>query len=498
MDPAQPAASPARAESSFAVEYQVFAGAACNPDLKGKGIFTAADGGRFRFAGQRRDLFSRATQEIEFTEADICNVGHDGRAVQFLTSKGRAGAENKPFLFFCRDAAEAQQIVALLPKGVDENFVAKADFNEKLRRLATERHALASVTNVIIALNVAVFIVMAGFLGAGWFEVTDMTPYILYGANNGAATTDGEWWRLVTSMFMHYGVLHLVLNMWALFQAGSLVERLLGRALYAFVYLASGVGGSLLSLVWHGDKIWSAGASGAIFGVYGALLGYMLSEKQALPRPVFQPMLKSTLTFAGYNLFYGLIHPGIDNAAHIGGFVIGVGLGWLIAMPLDSALRAERFWPKLRLGGAAFGALVAVGIAAAPRFNYSVREERSWAEAAKGFTEDEQTLLSQLNTELPRWQQRGDNGATMVRLVEQDLTPFYAKFGQRIDALVLAPGRITGERRKALSQFVQIRLEAYQHLLRAVKEKNRAELRAYAAAEARAAEVIQAFRSARK
>jgi rhomboid protease GluP len=426
------------------------------------------------------------------------NVAQDGRAIQFLTAKGRAGAENKPFVFFCRDAEEARKVVALLPKRVDENFVAKADFNEKLRRVATERHALASVTNVIIALNVVVFVVMAGFLGAGWWDVTDTTPYILYGANNGAATTDGEWWRLVTSMFMHFGVIHLLLNMWALFQTGPLVERLLGRALYTFIYLASGVGGSLLSIGWHGDKMWSAGASGAIFGVYGALLGYMLSEKQALPRPVFQPMLKSTLTFAGYNLFYGLIHPGIDNAAHVGGFVTGVGLGWLAAMPLEAALRVKLFRPKLRLAGAAFGVLVAVGIAAAPRFNYSVREERRWIEATKGFIEGEPALLSQLNTELPRWRQRGDNAATMVRLVEQDLTPFYAEFGRRIDALVLAPGRVTAERRKTLSKFVQIRLGGYQHLLRAVKEKNQSELRAYGASEKQAAEVIESFRSARK
>jgi len=193
--------------------------------------------------------------------------------------------------------------------------------------------SLRSVTGVIVALNIAVFVLMAGFLGAGWVEVTDMTPYVRYGANNAAVTMHGQWWRLITSMFMHYGVIHLALNMWALLQAGNLVERLQGRVLYALTYLGSGIGGGLLSIAWHGDKIWSAGASGAIFGVYGALLGRTYRDRLALPKAVLQPLMKSTVIFAGYNLLYGMVNPGIDNADHIGGLATGIALGWLTAPP---------------------------------------------------------------------------------------------------------------------------------------------------------------------
>lgn len=93
------------------------------------------------------------------------------------------------------------------------------------------------------------------------------------------------------AMFRHFGILHLCVNMWALFQCGPLVERLQGRLLYGITYLTSGVGGGLLSLGWHGDKIWTAGASGAIFGIYGALLGHLAKERQAVPKAVFQPLI---------------------------------------------------------------------------------------------------------------------------------------------------------------------------------------------------------------
>ncbi len=491
-----PPASPA-ADVSFAIAYEQLAGTH-NPDLKGRGVLTAAaDGSVFRFSGRQRALFARGTTELSFAANDIRNVVVGGRAVQFSTPKGRAGQANKPFGFFCRDAGEAAAVARLLPKHVDQDFAASADFHEKLRGLAGARHPLTSVTNLIIAANVIVFVVMAGFLGAGWIDPTNLVPYVRFGANNGAATTDGEWWRLLTSMFMHYGILHLLLNMWALFQSGHLVERLQGRVLYGITYLASGIGGGLLSIAWHGDKTWSAGASGAIFGVYGALLGHMLKEKQTVPRAVFQPLLKSTLTFAGYNLFYGMIHPQIDNAAHVGGFLTGAVFGWLTAMPVDSAHRAALQPTKVRLAIVTLGVMVVLGIALTPRFDYSVRDELAWSDAVKGFADREADLVGRENTEMTRWQRSHDNGPAFARLIEEELSPFYRKFKQQIDALPLVPGRETEARRNALSKFMQFRLDGYEHLSRSLKTKDNAEFAAYAALDAQAAEVIAQFRQSR-
>ena len=498
MDPAQPPPVSPAPDVSFAIDYQLFFGTTVNPDLKGHGIFTAAGGGdAYRFSGRQRVLFASGTTELQFSADEIRNVIVADRRVQFSTSKGRAGRKKQPFVFFCRDAEDARTVANLLPKHFDEDFVASADFHEKLRNLPGAQHPLTSVTNLIVAINVVVFFVMAGFLGAGWLDVTDLTPYIRYGANNGAATTDGEWWRLLTSMFMHYGIIHLLLNMWALFQVGHLVERLQGRSLYAVTYLASGIGGGFLSLAWHGDKMWSAGASGAVFGVYGALLGHMLKEKQALPRAVFQPLMKSTLTFAGYNLFYGMVHPGIDNAAHVGGFVAGTALGWLTAMPLDPSVRASLVSKKLRHAAVALGVIVVIGVASAPRFDYSVRDEITWSDAVKDFVDNESKLVTRQNAEVTRWQVSGDNGATFARLIDDELEPFYRKFGKKIEALELSPGQRTDERRNVLAKFVQLRLEGYQHLRRAVKQNDRTEFSEYVKREAQAATVVQSLAQAR-
>src|SRR5271166_3094292 len=453
-----------------------------NPELKGRGTLEVrADPTAYRFTGTRRGFPAGHSMEMDFAPEDITDVRLKGAMVSFSTSKGRSGQLGRPFVFFCRDAGDAMEAARLLPANVSRDFAEARDFGLRLRRLPSANSPLGSVTNAIIALNVIVFVVMAGFLGAGWFATTDITPYVLYGANNAAATTDGEWWRLVTSMFMHYGFLHLALNMWALFQVGQLLERLQGRALYALTYLVSGIGGGFLSMVWNGDRIWSAGASGAIFGVYGAVLGYMLREKQALPKSVFRPMMKSTVMFAGYNLLYGLAHPGIDNGAHVGGFVTGIGLGFLTALPLDPVKRDRMMGSRLALAVAAGAAIVVAGVAGAPRFDYSPRDEFKWNAAVTSFGPRERDLLSKLDADLSVWRRTGKDPDRdeLGRLIEGKLIPFYASLARTIDALALEPGRQTDLRRKALSQYAHLRLEAFQHLMRAVDQNDTAEYKTF-------------------
>lgn len=297
-------------EISHAITYEVIAGREHNLDFRGRGRLVIRPAGpTYLFSGTKREMFSAAQEmTLELGVDDIWNAVAHGSIIRFQTRRGRTGEKGKPFLFLCRDAGEAAAVMALLPTRKDADFFEARDFSARLFALPGATSPWTSATNILVALNVAVFILM-GFLGAGWIETKSMMPYVLYGANNGGATTDGEWWRLLTCMFMHYGLIHLAMNMWALFQTGHLVERLLGRTLYILTYLGSGIIAGFASILWHGDKIWSAGASGAVFGVYGALLGYMLREKHALPRGVFQPIVKSTLAFAGYNILFGLALP---------------------------------------------------------------------------------------------------------------------------------------------------------------------------------------------
>jgi hypothetical protein len=126
-----------------------------------------------------------------------------------------------------------------------------------------------------------------------------------------------EPWRMLTSNYLHIGIIHLFFNMWCLWNLGALAERVFDGWTYFLVYALSGFGGSLVSLWWH-PMVIGAGASGAIFGLAGALIAALYLGKHPIPKEAIQKTLRSLLLFAGYNLFFGL-SAGIDNSAHLGG-----------------------------------------------------------------------------------------------------------------------------------------------------------------------------------
>lgn len=165
---------------------------------------------------------------------------------------------------------------------------------------------------ILIAVNVAVFLVV---------ELTGGSTNQLHMINSGAKFNplilSGEWWRFFTPMFLHFGLTHLVMNMLSLYILGPLVERLFGKIRFLLIYFISGVYGVLASFLFS-DGV-SAGASGAIFGLFGALLFFGLIQKRFNVRID----LKQILVLVVFNLGYGLLIPGIDNYAHIGGLVGG-------------------------------------------------------------------------------------------------------------------------------------------------------------------------------
>jgi len=201
---------------------------------------------------------------------------------------------------------------------------------EFLRRLRAAT-PLVVVTPTLIALSSVVFLVMTalgvGFLGGRADE------YLRFGANFAPLTTSGDWWRLLTCTFVHFGILHLAFNMWALWDSGQLAERLFGNAWFAALYLFAGTAGSLASMLWS-QRVISAGASGAVFGVFGALLAYMTMQRGAIPPATFNRLRISTSVFVTYSLFYGFVQAGIDNAAHLGGLIGGFAIGLIAARPL--------------------------------------------------------------------------------------------------------------------------------------------------------------------
>jgi rhomboid protease GluP len=164
---------------------------------------------------------------------------------------------------------------------------------------------------------------------------TNVRVLVALGANHpDLVLQEGQWWRLVASMFLHIGVFHLLLNGWALFQLGALYEVWVGSARMLSVYFASGIAGSLASVFFTGEL--SAGASGAIFGILGGLIAFLARRHEHLTSRA-KGLLGQLLLWAGINVVIGFTSPGIDNAAHLGGCAMGFALGWFVReRPLEA------------------------------------------------------------------------------------------------------------------------------------------------------------------
>jgi rhomboid protease GluP len=178
------------------------------------------------------------------------------------------------------------------------------------------------VTPIIIYINVAVFITMV-CCGLGFVNF-DIQGLLHWGADYGPYTTNGEWWRLLTCVFVHAGFMHLLLNMYGLLYVGIFLEPVIGEFKYGIAYLVTGIIASVTSLYFHIDTV-SIGASGAIFGLYGVFLALLLLK--VFPKSVSKAFLISTSLFIVYNLVLGFSGKGTDNAAHIGGLVSGLVVG---------------------------------------------------------------------------------------------------------------------------------------------------------------------------
>ena len=207
--------------------------------------------------------------------------------------------------------------------------VEKAAFFEVLRE-STPR---LFITPILLGLNLLVFALMI-FSGVSPLEPTGR-ELLQWGANFGPFTVNNGWWRIFACTFLHIGFMHLAFNMWCLWSLGSLAERLFGNWTFLMLYVLSGLGGSICSLLWN-PKVVSAGASGAIFGVAGGLVMFWRLGHLSVPKSVIKSDLNSLLLFVGYNLFYGLTSEGVDNAGHVGGLLVGLLMGAFLHRPLPS------------------------------------------------------------------------------------------------------------------------------------------------------------------
>lgn len=227
------------------------------------------------------------------------------------------------------------------------------------------------VTRLLVALNCAIFLAMVLLGGADPFAPA-MLVVTHWGSNFGPLTISGQWWRMISAMFLHIGLLHLAVNMWSLYQTGALVERMFGSLHFLVLYLVAGLAGNLASLMWN-PLVNSAGASGAVFGVIGGLLAFMLDTRYGVPRSVMADVRRNVLLIVLLNLGFGFSHAGIDNAAHLGGLAGGLLAGMMLARPLSAEWRQLHRWAGIGMtlaatallllgGGAMLGQRIARGI----------------------------------------------------------------------------------------------------------------------------------------
>jgi rhomboid protease GluP len=194
------------------------------------------------------------------------------------------------------------------------------------------------VTPIILGILVAVFLLT--LLIGGSIDASEDTDLLVrLGAKvNSLVVVDGEWWRLVTVTFLHGGFLHIALNGYALYAIGMDLESFMGRARFLAVYVISGLGGSVASLIFSPYNAVGVGASGAIFGLIGALAVYF-GINRSLFGKLGQMQFWNIIIVIAINLVIGFsgFFP-IDNSAHLGGLIAGAAAGYVLC-------------PRYRLGG---------------------------------------------------------------------------------------------------------------------------------------------------
>lgn len=192
--------------------------------------------------------------------------------------------------------------------------------NNQIKR--TFSYGKARITFLLIFINLIIFFMLE--LNGG---STNIETLVKYGAKYNPAIIEGEWWRIISSMFLHIGALHLFMNMLAIYYLGTAVERIYGSTRFVIIYFISGIIGGLTSFAFNTHI--AAGASGALFGLFGALLYFGVIHKQLF----YQTMGKSVIFILLINLAFGFLVPQIDMGAHVGGLIGGFIAAAIASLP---------------------------------------------------------------------------------------------------------------------------------------------------------------------
>jgi rhomboid protease GluP len=326
----------------------------------------------------------------------------------------------------------------------------------ELQRFAARLHALTPrlwIVPALILANLGVFIAM---IASGVSPMEPTTEELIrFGANAGPLTHGGEWWRLVSATFVHVGVVHILLNMYSLWAVGRVVERLMGTSSFAVLYFAAGIAGSIASIAVK-PLVVSAGASGAVFGVFGALGGIALRLRHELPKPFLKSLWQDALVVVGANLIFTFTATGIDAGAHLGG--LGAGFFASLALALPPTADASRLRRKRAIITFAAAAVVLVGaVMLLPRSG--LRAIRVFDEAATV----EKRMVETYNDATSRMRKGELTQNAFADLLERELVPSWHQTAAKLEAERDLPPKLV-ERRDALVKYMRARADAWKAL----------------------------------
>jgi rhomboid protease GluP len=367
---------------------------------------------------------------LDLNVNDIVNVEIEANVVRMDCRKAMS------MTVWLADAAAAQTLGRLLPSSRTPEFVAKLAAHLEFEAELLARSPRLPVTYGIAALCLLVFVVTA-VQGGGWFTPSGLVQ-MDWGSNFGPFTMDGEWWRLLTYSFVHFGLLHLVFNLWALVSFGAIAERLFGSLRYAVICVVSGVAGGLVSIVVHPERN-SAGASALILGILGALLAAQLRGAESIPTEVARSFRNSTLIFAVCALTAGLAVPGIDNAAHVGGLAAGFLVAWLLADDVAHFIVPSGRLPKLATAVSLTMLFGSLGVVIANRVSaVHIGLGRYWR-TALWFEREEAGAVSRWVAVTKAAKDSSPDDLVMAKRIETDVLPFWREASTRLNAIDLPP-----------------------------------------------------------
>ena len=261
------------------------------------------------------------------------------------------------------------------------------------------------------------------------------------------------------------------MNMAALWDVGRLVERLFGTSRFVAIYFVSGLTGNLVSLILHGDRAVSGGASGAVFGIYGALLVFLVSERRRLHAVEFRWMFWGASAFSLLALSFGMLVPGIDNAAHFGGLLAGVASGYILLVSVPSSGSGRE--RSQRIVTIAFALAIAALISSIPKPRYP------WSDEQLARSEIREFIGADLKTNAKLRALLSENGSVpgasfdqLAGRIEAEVVQSYEQSFEQLSGLHVSPDVPSAATLERLRHYAEVRRDATQALAEGIREQD--------------------------